>query len=643
MSPFTEFAMTIALALCASTIAAAAAARVHLPTTRISRRAANTIVLALMLAYIGIFGSLSILRHESFHSGGFDLGIFDQVTWNSLHGRLFENTIRFDAPSFLGQHFSPLLIALVPLYAIWSDPRMLLGVQTVFLAISVLPLYWFARERLGTAWAVLIALAFFLYPSIQYVNLFEFHEIALATPLLTFALYFCLHRRYKPLVVTLMLALLTKEEVAFIISAFGVYLFFAQRKRGLGFALVLFGVTYVVVVFQYIIPYFSGQAYDANYFVMDRYAYLGSSPGQIVLTALTQPGLIVQHLLVPLKVEFVLQLLIPLAFIPLAGGEVLALGLPTIGYLLVGDYTYQNSIRYQYTAPLIPIVFFALVIGLARRRMSQPRLKYASATLLVTATLLNYYFQSSGPLAIQFDPKQYALDARVTLGRQLLAQIPPDAIVMAEGNLVPHLSDRRYIYQAPDVYDLRPLEYLIADKSFEVGEPYKPIWSDILSSPYFETVAEQGDFLLKRRAPARIDHPTQFHFDERISLLGYTVESTLPIRRGGSLSVVLTWHADQAIRERYVTFVHVLDARNQVWAQDDYEPANGWFRTDRWNAGDTTPDRFILELPRDMPPSDYRITAGLYATTDQKNLTAQDAEGNALGSEPLLGILTVVE
>ncbi len=55
---------------------------------------------------------------------------------------------------------------------------------------------------------------------------------------------------------------------------------------------------------------------------------------EIVRNAITQPGLVLQHLLVPAKIKFVLQLLIPLAFIPLIGFDVFAMTLPTFAYLL---------------------------------------------------------------------------------------------------------------------------------------------------------------------------------------------------------------------------------------------------------------------------------------------------------------------
>ena len=33
--------------------------------------------------YFIVYSTLAVLRHESYHSLGFDLGLFDQVFWNA--------------------------------------------------------------------------------------------------------------------------------------------------------------------------------------------------------------------------------------------------------------------------------------------------------------------------------------------------------------------------------------------------------------------------------------------------------------------------------------------------------------------------------------------------------------------------------
>ncbi len=642
MDVFGEFVVTLTVAFGAGAIVVALAPRFGRREFSISTRTANLIFVALGIGYALVFGSLSILRHDSFHSNGFDLGIFDQVAWNSLNGRLFENTIEIGFLSHLGIHLSPILIGLVPLYAIWSDARVLLITQTLALSISGVPVYWYARKTLGATLAVMIAFAYFLFPALQYVNLFEFHEIALATPLLAFGLYFLLRRHFLPFLVCLFVALLAKEEIAFVVVALGIYLLFVMRQHKLGTALVLFGITYAVIAFKYVIPFFLGASYDANSFILLHYRYLGSTLSEIITTTLTQPGLVIQHLLVPLKIEFVLQLLVPVLFIPLLGMETFALSVPTLGYLLIADFD-QNPIHYQYTAPIIPFLFFALVIGLKRlcEWKRTPIFQTVVAVCLVVATSTNYFFQAAGPLARGFDPAQYALGQRVMLGHQLLAQIPADAPTMAEANLVPHLSDRRFIYQAPNTFNLRSIEYLLSDDHYGPRKEYQSTWQDVLASPFFETLVAQDGYTLKKRAPYVPAQPLAIQFDDQITLFGYTVESSQPATRGDSARIVLTWRADQNIRERYVAFVHLVNANQGIVAQDDHEPANGWFRTDRWNAGDVTPDRFTLELPADLPAGEYRITTGFYRTSDQQNLSAHDPRGNPLGVAPTIGTLIV--
>jgi hypothetical protein len=109
------------------------------------------IAAGLVIAYAVVFGVLSLIRHWSFHSTGLDLGVFDQVLWNTSQGRFMASTLSLDRcvpHSFFGDHFSPILVALVPLYWIAPHPETLLVVQTIALAAGALPLYLLARALL---------------------------------------------------------------------------------------------------------------------------------------------------------------------------------------------------------------------------------------------------------------------------------------------------------------------------------------------------------------------------------------------------------------------------------------------------------------------------------------------------------------
>jgi uncharacterized membrane protein len=46
------------------------------------------LALALAVLYFLVYSVLSVLRDRAYHSFGFDLGLYDQVFWNTTQGRL---------------------------------------------------------------------------------------------------------------------------------------------------------------------------------------------------------------------------------------------------------------------------------------------------------------------------------------------------------------------------------------------------------------------------------------------------------------------------------------------------------------------------------------------------------------------------
>ena len=69
--------------------------------------------LAIAAAVWALLSVLSLLRHYTFHSSVYDVGIFDQVLWNTAHGRPFASSLSH--MSYLGDHFSPSLALLAPI------------------------------------------------------------------------------------------------------------------------------------------------------------------------------------------------------------------------------------------------------------------------------------------------------------------------------------------------------------------------------------------------------------------------------------------------------------------------------------------------------------------------------------------------
>ena len=151
-------------------------------------------------AYATAFAALSVLRHRAFQTGRFDLGNMIQAVWSTAHDHPLQVTgLRGDGISRLAAHFDPILAVFAPLWLVWPSADMLLVAQAIAVALGALPVYWLARKHLGTGRAGLgFALAYLLYPPTEWLTLNEFHPVALACPLLLFAIWYLDEGRLLP-------------------------------------------------------------------------------------------------------------------------------------------------------------------------------------------------------------------------------------------------------------------------------------------------------------------------------------------------------------------------------------------------------------------------------------------------------------
>ena len=264
----------------------------------------------------------------------------------------------------MGNHFSPIILALTPLGWV-GDARGLLVIQALTLTGASIPIYLIARDRFGPQIALLWGAAYLIYPPTLYVNLTDWHEIALAPPLLAFAIWFMLNNRYRWMLAMLLVALLVREEIGLIVSAFGLYLVLVHRAWLWGAPIAIGGFAFTAVTALVIIPAF-GNAAAGDYLYLDRYGYWGDSVPEIAQSLVSNPLLVLENLLVPDKMTFAALLFVPLGLMSLLGADLLLLALPTLGYILLSNDFAQYDISSQYHAPLAPALFAAAIIGGSR-------------------------------------------------------------------------------------------------------------------------------------------------------------------------------------------------------------------------------------------------------------------------------------
>ena len=78
------------------------------------------VTLVLAAGYAIFMSALSVARHNGFMTHAFDLGIHDQAIYNILHGGTMRTTLYGPyAIDYIGDHFSPILYLVAPIYALY--------------------------------------------------------------------------------------------------------------------------------------------------------------------------------------------------------------------------------------------------------------------------------------------------------------------------------------------------------------------------------------------------------------------------------------------------------------------------------------------------------------------------------------------
>jgi uncharacterized membrane protein len=460
------------------------------------------IVAGLAGVYFALYSVLSVLRHTTYHSFGPDLGIFDQIFWNTTQGRFFESTMSLSQPqphSYLADHFSPVYVLLLPAYALVRRPETLLVIQTLFLALGVWPLYLLARLKLQPGFQRLVwALVYFLYLPVAFINLYDFHEMALSLVPLGFALYFLERGQRGFFVLSLLSTFLIKEELPLVGIGFGAYILLAKRDLKLGLGVLAGSLAVFLGLVRVVIPAFGGgsYAYFARRFAF-RYPELGSRPQDIITTIVTNPGRLARLLWDPQKLKFVVGIFGPVLGLTALSGFAAILVLPTLGILLLSNYPPQYAFTSHYSATLIALVIGTSILGFARL---PARYRPPVALAMLTSSLAFSYLFGGLPFSRHFDPRMFQSEPPYLAFTPNLARIPPNASVAAENNLTPHLSQRQHIYNL-EYEGVLNADYVALDMAALQRNPaaFAAQVKELESLGYREIASGDGLALLQRR------------------------------------------------------------------------------------------------------------------------------------------------
>jgi uncharacterized membrane protein len=475
-------------------------------------------VIALWVGYGAFFSWLSITNHHALNTRTADLGYYDNIFFQSIHGHPLGCS--FIKAGYHGSaHFDPLLVVLSPLYLLYPRAEGLLVLQSVWLGAGVVPAYLIARDKLRSRLAgVALAAMYAMHPALHGANMYEFHSLTLLTPILLWLLYFLQIEAYERYAVALVVALFCREDVALLLCFVGAYAVLTRRPRRVraGWLTILASLAYFAVVKRFFMTstdlLMSGK--DAYSFAYYYDALIPNHNGVAGLLAslVTNPVFVVTTMLREAKILYVVTLFFPLVFLPFVarpGRLMLVYGL-LFALLASKDTVY--SVHYQYSANLLPVAFalapaalaqieegpVARALGLDGRRLSRSLLAAAfAASVLVSwkfgGVVDNRTFKG-GPADVarsltDRDRETYAWV------RAQADSIPAGASVGVTDHLGAHTSNRMTAFSYPQRHDV---DYLFIDEA-ELQATELDTHTRNLRSGMFELVARRDRLALYKR------------------------------------------------------------------------------------------------------------------------------------------------
>lgn len=375
------------------------------------------------------YGILSIVRDAHYQSFGYDLGINDQTVWRYAHFQApLTTSDPFPDKTKLVEHVELVYALISPFYWIWDNRKMLLLLEPAFFCASGIAVYLLAKKRkLNEVISIGLVIGYLGFFGTQNAIWDDVHSASFAASFIMWFIYFLDTKKKWLSVLFFILAITAKENIGlltFLIS--GVY-FIKERSKLLIFFMTA-SVVYVCFIFFVYFPHIVHIKY-----LYENSRGLFSNLNPLTFADTSEKRQVIWYSL--LSFGF-LPLLSPLSLIPAVAD------LATY-FVIANQLPGAQGLYGQYRITLAPLLIFASIVTICR--FKKINRWYIGAYLIICTLLVQYILhlpisylakswfwqQPSGVNSINYLSDHY---------------LPRTASVVAQDNIVPHVSHRDKIY-----------------------------------------------------------------------------------------------------------------------------------------------------------------------------------------------------
>jgi uncharacterized membrane protein len=425
------------------------------------------------LVCAGLYAVISLRRFSQAVPASWDNAIFEEAIRGYAHLGPPIGDIKGPHFNLLGDHFSPVIALLGPVYRAFPDARTLLLAQALLFALSVY-IVSAAAVRLLPRWpAVAVSVAYGLSFGLQSAIVAEFHEIAFGVPLVALAGAAFAERRFSAVIGWSLPLLLVKEDMGLTIAAIGAALFWnGERRRGV--VLALTGVAGWVLTVLVVIPHFrDGTAY--------AYGFGGDGP---VANLLAEPGRKAVTLLLTLCIGGLVALMSPWALV----------AVPTLAWRFAADNPFYWGTDFHYAAVLMPVMALAGVDAMRRHPWT-----HIPGTLVLAGVTVAMF--GGSPVRQYLHREAWETTSREVAAKAVLDTVPRGVRVDTDIGLIIHLVTGREATFIGTPGNAVP-DWVVLDSTISADEPSAAAYAHRRYGDRFEPVLESGPFDVAKRVRA---------------------------------------------------------------------------------------------------------------------------------------------
>jgi len=327
-----------------------------------------------LLSSLGVW-----LQLNGFRTAESDTFWFTNIFYNTIHGNSFfypspnqyNITQEYPAYSHFHQHNQPILFLILPFYYLFPSVYTLFFLQSIVMGAAAIPLYLIGKEILDEISAKMIAISFLLYPVVMW-SILTFHPISFAPFFIFLLIYAYMKEKLGLFYLSLFLCLFLKENLPLLLFPLGIYLlydsykekrFSQNRKYQYILPLLILTPIYFLFSFKVVIPHFTGGGYV---FFAERYSHLGRSFSEILINLIKKPDLFINEIISKKTASYILQLLLPVSFVPLLSISTFSVGIPILMQNLFSNFSGQTYFITHYHFELISVIFISVIVSFSK-------------------------------------------------------------------------------------------------------------------------------------------------------------------------------------------------------------------------------------------------------------------------------------